>query len=821
MRNGQALGYRASLIVMAALGAAGMAAAPAAANPAHSTASGASGASGIGQAIPIVTPPTFPQEFAAVPQPATLPINEASACPVPASPGQVQCMAIARTGLPSLVGVQTAAAVPGLSPANLQSAYALTSASATGGTSNGTPETVATVVAYNDPNAATDLATYRAQWGLPACNATTGAGCVTIVNQANQVSPLPPSPPASAGDWTWEASADLDTVSAICPNCHILLVEANNAEVKNLGQAELAARNDANFIANNWGSPEFFGESSSDILYFDSPGKAIVFAAGDSGYGTAWPAASQFVTAVGGTTLTSDSAVTRGWAETAWSGTGSGCAIAEAKPSWQTADNSSPAGCLNRTANDVAAVADPSTGAAVYDSTASGSRAAGWGVAGGTSVAASVVTSVYALAGTPQTGTYPASYAYQSGHAASLFSVTGGSNGSCETNRAYLCTAQPGYNGPAGLGSPDGTAGFANSATGDLVTVTDPGTQDDQAGSAVKLPVDATDSATGPTLTYTATGLPGGLTIDAKTGLISGTLSTTTGTSNVTVTASDGTGSGSVRFRMVVLPSLRTGYHPVSGPVHLNLGGLCLDDTGGSTADHNKIQIYGCNGLASQNWTYQPDGSPGGAGTLTFNGRCADLIGYGTTNGTKVQLYTCNGGTNQQWAIASDATLVNPISARCLNDPGGSTTGGTQVDIADCSGARYQQWTLPASPVQSGVSGQCVDDTSGSNADGNKIQIYGCNGLVTQKWTPQPDATVRIAGKCLDVKDLSKLDGGLIQLWNCLGGRNQKWIIGPQGQLENVNSGRCLTDPGNTTVAGTQLTQEDCYGEPGQVWATT
>ncbi len=803
-----------ALVTAIALGFLGLAAAPAAARPLDAF-----------PPTPLVTPAPLPQQFDTAPAPAILAGNEASACPLPAQPGQMQCMSLFRTDVQGGLGIQAAATVSGYAPASLQSAYNLTSASATGGVSGTTPETVAVVDAYDDTTAAADLATYRSQWGLPACDASTGVGCVIKVNEMNQRSPLPAAPSPANGDWTWEESADLDMVSAICPNCRILLIEGNSASVADLGEAELSAELDTSFIANSWGSPEFAGESADDNLYFNAPGKAIVFAAGDAGYRTAWPAASQFVTSAGGTSLTQASGTSRGWTETAWNGTGSGCATAGPKPSWQTADDSSPGGCLNRTASDVAAVAAPSTGVAVYDSTAfsgTATRSAGWGVGGGTSVASSIIASVYALTGFPAAGTYPASYLYQSGHAADFNDVTSGSNGTCETNRAYLCAAGTGYDGPTGWGTPDNITGFASSAAGDLVTIADPGVQDYETGASVSLPIGATDSAAGQTLTYTATGLPAGLTINSGTGLISGTLSGAAGTAAVTVTASEPAGTGSVKFSIVTVPSLRTGYVAVSGPVHLNLGGKCLDNTGGSSTNGNKIQIYACNGLTTQDWTYQPDGSPGGAGTLTINGKCADITSNGTANGSKIQLWSCLGGANQQWAIEPGGELVSPVSGRCLDDPGSSTTNGTQVDIHDCTGAASQQWTLPASSVQSGVSGKCMDDTGGGSGNGNVIQVYACNGdAASQRWTVEPGGTLQIEGKCLDVTGASKLDGALLQLWSCTGATNQKWVIGPRGQLENLSSGKCLDDPGNTTINGTQLIQDDCYGQAGEIWAAT
>src|SRR6201999_2460811 len=119
--------------------------------------------------------------------------------------------------IPSLPpGADAAAAVSGYGPADLDSAYKLP-------TNLGAGQTVAIVDAYDDPNAASDLATYRSQFGLPAC--TTANGCFRKINQNGQTSPMP------TGDtgWAGEISLDLDMVSAICPNCSITLIEANDA----------------------------------------------------------------------------------------------------------------------------------------------------------------------------------------------------------------------------------------------------------------------------------------------------------------------------------------------------------------------------------------------------------------------------------------------------------------------------------------------------------------------------------------------------------------------------------------------------------------
>lgn len=353
----------------------------------------------------------------------------------PAIPGDARCHAkVVVYG----TAVQPFASSPsGYNPADLRSAYNLPSASA------GSGQTVAIVDAYDDPNAEADLGVYRSQFGLPPC--TTANGCFRKVNQSG----VQGNYPRANGGWAEEISLDLDMVSAICPNCHITLVEASSSSLTNLGTAvNEAAKLGANEISNSYGGSESSSDPSYDASYFNHPGIAITVSSGDSGYGVEYPAASQYVTAVGGTTLTR-AGNSRGWAETAWSGAGSGCSKYDAKPSWQT-----DAGCAKRTVADVSAVADPNTGVSVYDSY-SYRGLSGWLVFGGTSVSSPIIASVYALAGNAGSVAY-GSYPY--GHTSSLNDVTSGSNGSCAGS--YLCTAGPGYDGPTGFGTPNGTGGF-------------------------------------------------------------------------------------------------------------------------------------------------------------------------------------------------------------------------------------------------------------------------------------------------------------------------------------------------------------------------
>jgi subtilase family serine protease len=330
----------------------------------------------------------------------------------------------------------------GYSPANLVSAYKLP-------TTGGAGQTIAIVDAFDNPNAESDVGAYRSQFGLAPC--TTANGCFRKVNQSGGS-----AMPTGDTGWGQEIDLDIEMVSAICPSCHILLVEANSNSFADLGVATNYAAAHANVVSNSYGGPEFLGETGSAYAApYNHPGVPITASSGDNGYGVETPAAYGTVVAVGGTHLTT-AANSRGWSESAWSGAGSGCSSYVAKPSWQ-ADS----GCSRRTVADVSAVADPNTGVAVYDSYGS-SGGNNWYVFGGTSVAAPIIGAVYGLAGNSSSLGYAAQYAYS--HAGSLFDVTSGSNGRCtrgkNTSTAYLCQGRTGYDGPTGLGTPNGTGGF-------------------------------------------------------------------------------------------------------------------------------------------------------------------------------------------------------------------------------------------------------------------------------------------------------------------------------------------------------------------------
>ncbi|HET7014551.1 MAG TPA: S53 family peptidase [Streptosporangiaceae bacterium] len=374
------------------------------------------------------------------------PATRAAACPV-AKAGQLRCLALysRQSKVDAEIAARTAAASvapKGWGALDLQSAYKLPVSTDPG-------QTVAVVDAYRTPDLASSLATYRAQYGLPACSTSTG--CLRIVNQSGAATPLPVS--AVPFGWDVETTLDVEMVSAACPLCKILVVEARSNKVGDLAIAEnTAARLGAQVISDSFGGAES-GLNQTHAKAYNHPGHVIVAASGDLGFTTAsFPANQPAVTAVGGTEL-AKSTNQRGWTEQAWNqfdgASGSGCSAYVPKPKWQHDRH-----CDMRTVADVSAVA---ANLAVFDQ-----ARRGWLLVGGTSAAAPLVAGIYALAGNATTIT--PGYEYR--HAKSLFDVTTGNNdnvngtGGRTCGFDYLCVAGKGYDAPTGLGTPHGTGAF-------------------------------------------------------------------------------------------------------------------------------------------------------------------------------------------------------------------------------------------------------------------------------------------------------------------------------------------------------------------------
>lgn len=343
-----------------------------------------------------------------------------------ARPGFASCLALVSTTAVQPGSVVPNANPPGsappFGPAALHSAYNLPTTSASA-------QTIAIVDAFNDPNAESDLGHYRSMFGLPAC--TTANGCFRKVNQNGGT-----TPPANNTGWAVEISLDLDMASAICENCHILLVEASSASFANLGAAvNEAAALGANEISNSYGGGESSGESTICNNFYNHSGVAVTASSGDGGPAVEAPAVCPAVTAVGGTTLNANGT------ETAWNtapgeGSGGGCSSMIARPSFEV---QSVTGCSRRAVADVSAVADPNTGVFVFDSF----NEPGGLQVGGTSASSPIIAGVFALAGGVSGVAASASVPWSRRGSGCLFTVGGVA-----------------YAFQTGLGSPNGTACF-------------------------------------------------------------------------------------------------------------------------------------------------------------------------------------------------------------------------------------------------------------------------------------------------------------------------------------------------------------------------
>jgi hypothetical protein len=354
-----------------------------------------------------------------------------------------------------------------LTPQQLRAAYALPSE-----TTSAPTQTIAVIDAYDDPAAEADLGVYDEQFGLPACTSTNG--CFSKLNEQGQVSPLPPE----NGEWAGEISIDVQMAHAVCPGCHVLLVEAESDELEALGAAvDAAAAAGATEISNSYVGPEepaiasfYTGLAAS---FYDHPGIVVTVSSGDCGYlneacagepATAnFPADSPDVVAVAGTSLVEKK---QAWSATVWDEAGSGCSQIFSAPSWQSAaPGFSATGCgAERSVADVAAVANPKTGVDIYDSVPENNdEPTGWTVFGGTSVSSPIVAAEFALAGGAGGAAYPAANLYvHLGDGADLYDVVTGANGSC--GGASSCQAVAGFDGPTGVGSPLGLVAFTNMA---------------------------------------------------------------------------------------------------------------------------------------------------------------------------------------------------------------------------------------------------------------------------------------------------------------------------------------------------------------------
>ncbi|MFL6059940.1 MAG: hypothetical protein ACJ72E_01820 [Marmoricola sp.] len=356
-------------------------------------------------------------------------------CSAPTKAGVAACTAKVMVDKNGKVAATSKPPAGAATPAQLRSAYGLT---------GDATSTVAVIDAYGYTNLEGDLGVYRSQFGLAPC--TKANGCLRVINQTGGTS----LPRMNVG-WAGETALDVDAVSAICPSCKILVVQARSASIADLGTAASTASKQAGVVAisNSYGGGDISDASAG--AYYNHPGIAVTASTGDNGYkGGSFPASSSYVVAVGGTSLVM-SGLNR-VSESAWSGAGSGCSTVNTALAGAGAFGT---GCSKRAIADVSAAADPANGGmAVYYPTST--RSSTWAQVGGTSESSPIIASVFALAGGVPAGVQANSLPYA--HSSSLRDIVSGSNGSCSTTQ--WCTARSGWDGPTGLGVPNGTGAF-------------------------------------------------------------------------------------------------------------------------------------------------------------------------------------------------------------------------------------------------------------------------------------------------------------------------------------------------------------------------
>lgn len=445
------------------------------------------------------------------------------ACTDAPTPGDATCFADARIPVsegtpgaePFTIGGYSTGPKGGYTPADLLTAYGLTSLPANAGSG----QTVAVVDAFNDPHALADLNHFDENYGLPDETSSS----FKILNQTGATSPLPAN---DSSGWSVEESLDVDAVRGICHNCTILLVETNDNENDNLAAGVHAAvTKGATEVSNSYGgeegtTPLSTTTKNNDIAQYNYPGVVITASTGDDGWydwgnyneGTSsnnspeLPAGLPDVVAVGGTSLVLNSDGTRN-AEAVWNengpadsqgiryhaeigASGGGCSLNFTAQAWQShIAGFSNTGCgTSRLGADVSALADPYTGYDIYDSFNYGSGAPnGWATYGGTSLASPLVAAMWALAGGAQGVDYPSLtlYGHENSASSPFYDVvegftttkltggagllaTGGNDwcgGAIATTCASTTNSEKGTGNPNGLGRGTLSCVFNSSGT--------------------------------------------------------------------------------------------------------------------------------------------------------------------------------------------------------------------------------------------------------------------------------------------------------------------------------------------------------------------
>jgi len=381
-----------------------------------------------------------------------------------------------------------------------------------------------------------------------------------------------------------------------------------------------------------------------------------------------------------------------------------------------------------------------------------------------------------------------------------------------------------------------------------------------QADTALTVPVTATDSEAGQTFTFSATGLPPGLSINPASGVITGS-TVAEGVYDVTVTATDSGGShGSAAGNWDVLGkaaitspgnltstagqlaqiSLKVGdtadnaslYYAIAGGppgAYVNWDSATTDGWRTATLTgwpapagtyKTTISLIGSlNSTASVTftWTVKPAAGTGPTGPVRLNedGLCLDDTGNRSANGNKVQLWSCNGGAAQNWTYAEDGTLR--IHGKCLDDTGYGTKAGTKLQLWSCTNHTNQMWTgVDAGSLESPLSGLCLTAPYGSR-NGTQAELGGCGGTGGEWTLPAGEIMSGLPGECITDSGGGTANGTKIVLGTCADSSAQRWTVDPDGTIRIF--GKCLSLA--APASGSSAVLWSCGAGHMQNWSLT